>query len=45
MIQGLVRKTGHGRDWGDDTGVCEVCDYTKTLLYVVLFVALFPSFS
>lgn len=44
MIQGLVRKTGHGRDRGDDVVVCEACNYSKGLFYILLLAALFPFF-
>lgn len=33
MIQGLVRKTGHDRDWGYGTVVCEVySNYIATIV-------------
>lgn len=44
VIQGLVRKTGHGRDRGDDVVVCEACNCSKGLFYIVLLAALFPFF-
>ena len=43
-IQDLIRKTGHGRDRGDDVVVCEACNYSKGLFYVVLLPASFPFF-
>lgn len=44
MIQGSVRKTGHGRDGGDHVVVREACNYNKGLFYKALLAALFPFF-